>query len=298
MYIPFRIAMVNENFMDFDTAARTFMDAAAQRYHQLADAMIGLSKNETAAVFRQLESMEREASQRIFAPPDKGDAGGAPLGWPWVGDDGDLLPEDIVDSVYSLTPVRAINLALYNNRRALRFLTDVLAQTQDDRIRALADRLYQVIFDQVVSLRLERRQAHRRQKVSELDDDLALLLESKKDIERYRRYRDICLERLRDRLTFIARSATADERETMLSLAATIHPSPSPDTENAAEQSVEGNAVAQTIAAVESVFDALLLTAQQSEEEALLRLAQADANKLLPAMRQLHKMRRCQSKLT
>jgi hypothetical protein len=284
----------------FDTAARVFVADTAHRYRQFGDAMSALEKHETAAVFRQLEAMERDVSQAMFgpadiAPPGLGDAAWGNAAWGsagglWVGDDDDLLPADIADSVYSLTPVRAINLALHNNQRAVQFITNVLARTEDDRAPTLAERFHHTVLDQMVCLRLERRRACRRQKVSLLDENLALLLEPKKDMESYSRGRDICLRQLRDRVTLIARSASEEERHGMLRLAAAIFPSPPHDMNRAEERPVEGNAVARAIATIESVFDALLLTARQSEEEAVLRLAQDDAKKLLPALRRLRGM--------
>jgi hypothetical protein len=282
--------MIYETLPEFATAARTFMDGTAQRYRQLADAMTSLLKHETAATFRQLDSMQQEARQNIFGPTDTGDTNSTRLNGVWVDEDDELLPEDIVDSIYSLTPVTAINLALHNNRRVLRLLTNELAWTHDHGIRALAGQLHRVIFDQMVRLRLERMKSRRRRKVSALDEELARLLKSKEDIKQYRHDRDICLRSLRDQLMIIARSSVGEDRDIMLTLADTIFSPASLGPGNAVRQTVEGNTAVQAIAAVERVFDTLLLTAQKSEVEALFRLAQDDARKLLPTMRKLHKL--------
>ena len=123
-----------------------------------------------------------------------------------------------------------------------------------------------------------------------MDENLALLLEPKMDMTSYTRHRDICLRHLRDRVTLIARSPSDEERQGMLCLAAAIFPSLPHDMTRADEPPIEGTAVARAIATIESVFDALLLAARQSEEEAVLRLAQDDAKKLLPALRRLRGM--------
>lgn len=282
--------MTYETLLDFEAAARTFMNDAARRYHQLAEAMAALEKHETAAAFRQLEAMERDAFPKVLSTAAATDDAGGNPDHRWVGDDdGDgLLPQEIAGSIYSLTPVIAINFALYNNQRALRHLTDVLAETPVDEIREQAGRLYREIFSQMVGLRLERRQVHSRKAESGLGADVAQLLSVKRDVESYRRYRDICLRRLGDVLAGIARTASGQAKDTILSLAESLPPSPPTVKPGEGERPHEGTATVRSIAAVEIIFDALLLAAQQSEDETLFRLAQSDANKLLPALRQLH----------
>lgn len=84
--------MIYETLPEFAEPARTFMDAAAQRYRQLGEVMTGLLKHETAATFHQLDAIQREASENIFGPPDTGDTSSGRLNGAWVDEDDDLLP--------------------------------------------------------------------------------------------------------------------------------------------------------------------------------------------------------------
>jgi hypothetical protein len=275
---------------EFEALARSFVADTARRYRQLADAMTTLGKEETAAVFRRLEKLEQDVSEKVLG---KADGSSEPPGLPrglWTGDGDELLPPDIADSVYSLSPQGAINLALHNHRRALNFLTDVLADTRQSAIQQLADRLYGEIYNQTVELRLERRKIHGLVSMNGLDREIKQLLAVKSSRQDYLECRDLCLQRLGERLVAIAGTAGEENAGAILSLAAEVAPAALAPAADLGRYPNEGNAIAQSIAAVETVFDALLLTAQQGENEALFRSAQSDADKLLPVMQRLHEL--------
>jgi hypothetical protein len=279
---------------DFRAAAHALLDDTAQRYRLMSETMTSLSKHDTADAFRRLDAMESETLRSIFGSmtcPDTKITGSkldaTSEKW-FVGDD-NAQSGKIADSIYSLTPVRAINLALENSKRTMRFLVDVLSQTPNAEICVLADRLYHLLLTQMACLRAARLRAHRQRIKSSLELDLEHLLKIKKGMKLYRQHRDICLGRLREQLIRIARIAPERQQDRILSLVSavpiskSISPLPEARIKNLV---IEGNAATQAIASVETVFDALLFVAQHSGEELLFRAAQKDANLLLPMMRQ------------
>jgi rubrerythrin len=127
---------------------------ATARYDQLAARMDRFGSPETAALFRQLATMEREHVEALsdWASP------AAPRG---------ALPEDLGegtaadsdDTPASLTPYRALAIAVRNEERAFSLLTYVAAHAGNTEVRVRAEALALEELRHVALLRTQRRKA-------------------------------------------------------------------------------------------------------------------------------------------
>jgi hypothetical protein len=286
--------LVRMTYPDVDhlrTAALTFMVDAARHYADLADTMTALSKHKSADVFRRLVETEEELARRLFATTEISPSAGMRR---WLQEGEYTLPADIAGSIYSLTPVAAINLALHINRQAIGNLTEILADaTEEDGLHDLAQQIYHAISEQTACLRLQRRRLNAGQEAeSGPGAGIARPVGIARDLAGYEQYRNRCLGRLAAELADIATTASTDDQAAILEAAATILAADPDADEVGTFYFAEGNAVVRSIAAVEAIFDLFLRAAEQSKDEALFRLAQADADRLLPVLRRLRRQAR------
>jgi rubrerythrin len=127
---------------------------AAARYDQLAGRMDRFGSPETAALFRRLADMERE---HVEALSDWGDSA-LPQGE--VPDDlGEGTATDSDEVPASLTPYRALAIAVRNEERAFSLLTYVAAHAESSDIRVRAEALALEELQHVALLRAQRRKA-------------------------------------------------------------------------------------------------------------------------------------------
>ncbi|MDP6706506.1 MAG: hypothetical protein QF893_09210 [Alphaproteobacteria bacterium] len=277
--------------MAFDTVdevrrtAHAFLSESARRYAQLAGEMHRLGKPETAVTFERLEQSQLALAQQVG---DGGSAGDDDPEILWqAGDDGQVLPPDIADSAYSLTPVRALNLALHNNQRAITFLTEILGRHPAGAVHDLADRLSREILDQRVQLRLQRRRASRQREALADNVHLNRLAATVRGIDDYRRHRQACVEALARQLTAHAGAATDDDRRRILDAATRLELKPASGPSPTANRQ-EGAPLTKAISGIEAYFDALMAVAGHCQDEAVLAAAQEDAARLIPVLRELH----------
>lgn len=273
-------------------AAHAFLDESARRYAQLATEMRRLGKPETAATFERLKASQFALAGQVRAGQVReGDGGGSSeddLGILWqASDDGQVLPPDVADSTYSLTPVRALNLALHNNQRAIAFLTDILARHQEDAIRALVGVLSREFLDQRAQLRLQRRRANRQGEALADNPNLKRLAATENGLDAYKRNRDACVAALARQLTAHAHGASASDRGRILQASAQLGLNPTSAPSPTASQQ-EGAPLTMAISGIEAYFDALMTVATRCQDEAILVAAQDDAAQLIPVLRGLH----------
>lgn len=132
---------------------------AAWRYDQLALAMAARGEGELATLFRQMAELEREHegglgrwSEREGRPPPP------PASFDW------RLPETFGDEAdgalaHTLTPYRALGIAVANEERAFAFYSYLAALAEDADIRLRAEALAREELDHVQQLRVLRRRA-------------------------------------------------------------------------------------------------------------------------------------------
>lgn len=154
------IASVPELF----AIASALEGAAVRRYRQLAERMDGLGEADLAALFRRLEDMEagHEAGLGAWAGRE-GVAAAQDVVFDWDITEG-ITEEDIASAggAASLSPWKALALAVHNEERAFAFYARIAATATDAAVRAYAEQMADEELSHVTLLRLERRRAWRR----------------------------------------------------------------------------------------------------------------------------------------
>ena len=152
---------------------------AATRYDHLATRMDRFGSPETATLFRQLAGMEREHAKALsdWAGPS------APQG---------SLPDDLGEGTAtdsdeipaSLTPYRALAIAVRNEERAFSLLTYVAANAENTDVRTRAEALALEELQHVALLRAQRRKAFHaeRHDGSNREHDIAAAMRSIADL--------------------------------------------------------------------------------------------------------------------
>jgi rubrerythrin len=127
---------------------------AAARYDRLAERMDRFGSPETADLFRRLAAMEREHVEALAG----WGGSAAPQGKiPDGMGEGTAIDSDEVPA--SLTPYRALAIAVRNEERAFSLLTYVAAHAGTSEIRARAEALALEELQHVALLRAQRRRA-------------------------------------------------------------------------------------------------------------------------------------------
>ncbi len=152
---------------------------AAARYDQLAARMDRFGSPETATLFRQLAAMEREHVEALsgWAGPT------APQGrLPDGLGEGTAADSDEVPA--SLTPYRALAIAVRNEERAFSLLTYVAAHAEKTDVRVRAEALALEELQHVALLRAQRRKAFhaKRHDGSNRERDIVAALQSIADL--------------------------------------------------------------------------------------------------------------------
>jgi rubrerythrin len=152
---------------------------AAARYDQLAARMDRFGSPETATLFRQLAAMEREHVEALsgWAGPT------APQGrLPDGLGEGTAADSDEVPA--SLTPYRALAIAVRNEERAFSLLTYVAAHAEKTDVRMRAEALALEELQHVALLRAQRRKAFhaKRHDGSNRERDIVAALQSIADL--------------------------------------------------------------------------------------------------------------------
>lgn len=128
---------------------------AAARYDQLAARMDRFGSPETAALFRRLAAMEREHVEALSA------WGGSAAPHEKLPDElGEGTATDTDEVPASLTPYRALAIAVRNEERAFSLLTYIAAHAQTSEISARAEALAIEELHHVALLRAQRRKAY------------------------------------------------------------------------------------------------------------------------------------------
>lgn len=139
---------------------------AAARYTHLAEAMRGRGETVLAATFQDLARLERDHEQGLARWAEReGWPQPQPTVFPWP------LPETFGteadgQAVDTLTPYRALGIAVDNEERAFTFYTYIAAMADDAAIRERAEGLAREELEHVHRLRVLRRQAFHRQRSS------------------------------------------------------------------------------------------------------------------------------------
>lgn len=132
---------------------------AAQRYDELARAMAVRGEPELTALFRQLAEVEREHEAGLGRWAEReGRPAPAPVSFGW------RLPETFGDEAegalaHTLTPYRALSLAVANEERAFTFYSYLAALAADGDVRLRAEALAREELNHVQQLRVMRRRA-------------------------------------------------------------------------------------------------------------------------------------------
>lgn len=126
----------NATLDSFMAAAIAMEEEAAHRYEEFADAMEIHNNREVADLFRKLAVVEARHAEELLAQ----------RGWttvplvPRIAFEGSEGPEtsDTLAVHYLMTPWHALELALANEERAVRFFTHLAATTSDETVRQAA----------------------------------------------------------------------------------------------------------------------------------------------------------------
>jgi len=137
---------------------------ATERYEALAAAMRDGGNPEAAEVFDGLAAEERSHENQIaaWAGRELGeDLPREPVEWQ-TGEVFALEVEDLEDP-HTLTPYRALSIAVHNEERAFAFFSYVAANTDNPTVRAYAEGLAREELSHAAALRRHRRAAYHRQ---------------------------------------------------------------------------------------------------------------------------------------
>lgn len=135
--------------------------AAARRYRELAEEMKGAGNVELEAIFRELAVEEAGHLQTLQEWAGSESVGqGSEGDWrrtgPEVSTGGDEPPDP-----YTLTPYRALSIAVHNEERAFAFFSAVAADAENPAVRELAERLAHEELGHAARLRKARRAAYK-----------------------------------------------------------------------------------------------------------------------------------------
>ncbi len=127
----------------FDSIAEFFAQAlaieveAVERYVLLADQMEVHNNKEIATIFRKMASIEGEHRDEIARRAGDALVAGRPATFSWTGPDG---PEaiDFAQLHYLMTPRQALELARFNEERAVKYFEAIAAAATDPAIAAFA----------------------------------------------------------------------------------------------------------------------------------------------------------------
>ncbi len=161
-----------DQLMDIATAME---HEAARRYEELSARMERHGNAEMAVLFRQLADDERQHEAQIAGwAVREGGRTPQPVAFQW------RMPEtfnlsEADESGYSLTPYRALRIALHNEEQAFSFYTYLAAAAEKDEVRERAEALAKGELDHIARLRTlsseaaERHGRRRRIRVTSLD---------------------------------------------------------------------------------------------------------------------------------
>ena len=255
---------------------------AAARYDQLAERMDRFGSPETAALFRRLAAMEREHVEALSGWGDSAaQQGKIPDGM----GEGTAIDSDEVPA--SLTPYRALAIAVRNEERAFSLLTYVAAHAGTSEIRARAEALALEELQHVALLRAQRRRAFHveRHDARDHERDIEAAIRSTADL---RKVAGKLLSRVLEIHEGLARELVAigDQRRAglMSRLAADelaevrrlgIRYSGS-EAQTAGKDGTTGSAApySDAMRPVEDMVDILLAVAERSKDEGVVREAQ------------------------
>lgn len=133
---------------------------AATRFDELAAQLERQGNTETATLFRELAEEERAHEEQITRWSVREDRHApAPITLRW------RMPEtfDLAEtesSAYTLTPYRALSVAVRNEERTFAFYSYLAAIADDDAVRARAEALAKGELEHVATLRAKRRHAY------------------------------------------------------------------------------------------------------------------------------------------
>ncbi len=122
---------------EFFAQALAIEEEAAERYGLLADQMEAHNNREIAAIFRKMASVEGQHRDEVARRAGDALVEGRPARFGWTGPEG---PEatDFGQLHYLMTPRQALDLARFNEARAVKYFEAVAASASDPAIAAFA----------------------------------------------------------------------------------------------------------------------------------------------------------------
>lgn len=259
---------------------------AARRYGELADAMERQGRPALVALFRRLQAEEQRHETGIgdWARRHRGRS-------PEPGDFSWTTPEctpadELADAggAQLLTPRRALDLAIHNEQRAFAFFSRVASEARDAELRAYAEHMAKEELNHVALLRLERRRAWRQ---SSDGDAQPTVLSSRASLNEQRvRLQSELADLLGPALEAMRRQG--DARAPVL---AALMDDLGISTAGVDAQGMELPAVLRAaLQKLETACESCLRTAERAPEEPLLLAAQAEVQRLLPAVERLNEL--------
>lgn len=260
---------------------------AARRYERLAARMDDAGQAQLAALFRDLEAEEREHESGIEGWADRQgiNASGKPdFSW--------QSPETLTEEQFAeaggevlMTPESALNLAIHNEERAFAFYIRIATESDDAQVRRYAEQMASEEITHVARLRLARRRAYRergdaqaRPPVFEIVAQLTAYAGEQlaEGIEQLRQASAGC--------------RSAGQHGIAHSLEAAIG-RPEQPRNPAATGHQALKIIDAELRRAETVYDRLIRTAEQAQDEALVRAAQEHTHIFLERLASLSDLR-------
>ncbi|TAK49500.1 MAG: rubrerythrin [Xanthobacteraceae bacterium] len=125
---------------EFFAQALAIEEEASERYNLLADQMEVHNKAEIAAIFRKMANIEALHREEVARRAGDRLVGGEQAAFSWLGPQG---PEatDFEDVHYLMTPHQALQLARFNELRAVAFFESIASTAVDAEVKALAEEM-------------------------------------------------------------------------------------------------------------------------------------------------------------
>ncbi|WP_018719023.1 ferritin-like domain-containing protein [Arhodomonas aquaeolei] len=249
---------------------------AACRYDALAARMHAAGNAALARVFADLAEQEREHEHGIaeWGRRQGVDTDSLP-GFRWQSPES--LSEDAVADAGGealMTPLRALELAVHNEERAFAFYVRIASEAEEPAVREYAERMADEELGHVALLRLERRRARRR---------IGPGTRAFADTGALRAYMDSGETTLRGQLAAAVAACRNQGLEGAAARLARLYTDA--DGEPSASPGSAGTPLSHVDAALrttEALYAALMSTAEEAKDEALVREAQSRADGIVP----------------
>lgn len=160
---------------------------AARRYAELAEEVRSVGHDDVAEVFEEL-AREEASHETGIADWSRRETGSAPKEGDYSWDMGSevLVPDEESEAdPYTLTPYRALSIAVHNEERAFAFYSYLAAELADPELRRYAEHLAREELEHAARLRALRRRAYHAERGGRTREQTEIAARTPRDIRAF-----------------------------------------------------------------------------------------------------------------